>query len=358
MFLTKLDLHQFRHFERFHFLPDPGCNFIFGPNGSGKSSLLEAIYVLAMGRSFRSAQLSPLIRHHHTEFQVIGCWQNAFDRQFTVGFGRQATVSDIRLNGQAITTLRDLVSLVPVQLINHDSFHLLDAGPQCRREFLDWGVFHVEHSFYPAWQRYQRALKQRNAGLKRHLPLPELALWEQELCAQATIIHVLRVNYVQQFLPYFERSLGKLLDLDGLTIHYQAGWDVNFSLADVFKRHYERDRHLGFTQHGPHRADLKIRVNGIDADHILSRGQQKLLSYTLRLAQSELLKELSGKSSVFLIDDLPAELDGGKVERVLQLLLDLKCQLFITGVDESLVLQACRALNFSRFHVEHLLVRL
>lgn len=354
MILTRLDLHHFRNFDHFQWQPRSGCNFVFGPNGSGKSSLLEAIYVLAMGRSFRSSQLSPLIRHEQAEFQVIGCWQNTYARQFTVGFGRKQASSDIRLNGQAIGALSELVSLVPVQLINHDSFHLLDAGPQCRREFLDWGVFHSEARFYPAWQRYQRALKQRNAGLKRRLPLAQLCLWEQELLLQADVIHHLRDEYLRLFLPHFNHVLAKLLPLDHLTIHYAPGWDTQQSLATVFKRHYERDCQLGFTQHGPHRADLKIRVNNIDADRILSRGQQKLLSYALRLAQSELLKQLSGKRSVFLIDDLPAELDGSKITEALQLLLELDCQLFITGVDDSLILQACDKVGLTTFHVEQL----
>ncbi len=354
MFLTQLNLSQFRHFPAFQLKPAAGFNFIFGPNGSGKSSLLEAIYVLSMGRSFRSKQLTPLIRHHCAEFQVIGSWKNIYDRQFTVGIGRQSQISDIRLDGQPIHSLRDLVSLVPVQLINHECFHLVDAGPQCRREFLDWGVFHSEPSFFNAWQRYQRALKQRNAGLKRHLPLAELNLWQQELVLQAESIHALRTHYFQGFLPHVERLLSELLALDQLTIDYYPGWDVALPLATVFNKDYERDCFLGHTQHGPHRADIKIKVKGIEADHLLSRGQQKLLSYTLRLAQSECLKMFTGKHSVLLIDDLAAELDGLKVEKVLQLLLNLNCQVFITGVDESLVIAAAKAVHLTLFHVEHL----
>ncbi len=354
MFLTQLTLSNFRQFEVFQLKPSSGFNFIFGANGSGKSSLLEAIYVLSMGRSFRSSQLTPLIRHHVTEFQVIGTWQNAYARQFTVGVGRQMQLSDIRLDGQAIRSLRDLVSLVPVQLINHDCFHLVDAGPQGRRAFLDWGVFHSELSFFSAWQRYQRALKQRNAGLKRNLPFAELNLWQQELLSQAETIHALRSQYFENFLPHVERVLTELLALDKLTVEYYPGWDVGMSLPAVFIKDYERDCFLGHTQHGPHRADIKIRVNGIDADHILSRGQQKLLSYALLLAQSECLKLFTGKDSVLLIDDLAAELDREKIQQVLQLLQKLKCQVFITGVDESLVLAATKAIDLSMFHVEQL----
>lgn len=352
MFLQHLALHQFRHFEGFDFTPGPGCNFIFGPNGSGKSSLLEAIYVVAMGRSFRSTQLNALIRHQSSAFSVIAGWQNVFERQFTVGFGRKQAVSDIRLNGQAVSSLRDLVSLVPVQLINHECFHLLDAGPQSRREFLDWGVFHTEPSFYLAWQRYQRALKQRNAALKRRLPAAELALWDQELSEQASVIHALRQSYLNVFLPYFNSVLAKLLAIEHLVVHYQPGWDVEQTLAAVFKGDYERDSLLGHTQHGPHRADLKIKVNNIDADHLLSRGQQKLVSYALRLAQSDCLQQSTGKKTVFLIDDLAAELDADKIKQVLSVLQALDCQFFITGVDAPFLLAAAEALPM--FHVEHL----
>lgn len=334
----------------------PTCNFVFGANGSGKSSLLEAIYVLAMGRSFRHSQLSTLIQHEAAEFQVIGQWQNDFERSIAVGFSkkRQHSGSGIHVDGRAIHGLSDLVRLVPVQLIHHESFHLLDAGPQCRREFLDWGVFHTEPHFYPAWQRYQRALKQYNAALKRQQSLAELSLWYEELTLQASVIHQLRHDYLQALLPHFETILAKLLAIAGMRIQYTPGWDAALPLHTVLQRHYERDRQLGYSQYGPHRADLKIKWQQHDADHVLSRGQQKLVSYALRLAQSQLLKDSCGKRVVLLIDDLPAELDAEKIDQALQLLLDLQCQLFITAVDDRLLLQACERMSNQMFHVERL----
>lgn len=343
MILSELHLHQFRHFDRYVLQPHHQANFIFGPNGSGKSSLLEAIYVLAMGRSFRSATLAALIQYQASELQLLAHWRNAFERQIIVGLERQRlnASSGIRVDGRPIQSLSELVRLVPIQLINHDSFHLLDAGPQCRRAFLDWGVFHSEPAFYGVWQRYQRALKQRNAGLKRRLPVIELALWDQEMALQAERIHRWRNDYLQQFVSFFDKVLTQLVPLDGLKLQYHAGWDVEQPLQEVLARHYARDVQLGYSQHGPQRADLKIKVHQLDADQVLSRGQQKLVSYALRVAQSQLLKSVSGQSSVFLVDDLPAELDAVKIANVLRLLFELQCQLFVTAVDERLVMQAC-----------------
>lgn len=356
MILTHLALQQFRHFDRYEWAPSATCNFIFGANGSGKSSVLEAIYLLAMGRSFRNNQLSALIQHEASAFQVVGQWQNDFDRPITIGFAkqRQHGGNEIHLDGRVIHGLSELVRLVPVQLIHHESFHLLDAGPQCRREFLDWGVFHSEPRFYPAWQRYQRALKQRNAALKRQQTVAELSLWNQELTLQAEMIHSLRQGYLQALLPHFEAMLAKLLPIDQLHIQYLPGWDVEFPLETILERHYARDRQLGYSQHGPHRADLKVKWHQHDADHVLSRGQQKLVSYALRLAQSQLLRDNCGKRVVLLIDDLPAELDAQKIDQALQLLLDLRCQLFITAVDDRLLLQACERVSNQTFHVERL----
>lgn len=356
MFLSQLDLHAFRSFTTRHYVPHPQCNFIVGANGSGKSSLLEAIYVLAMGRSFRCHQLTTLIEHGAERCQLLAEWQNEFGRRVKVGVAkqRQQSGTEIRLNGRALASLAELVRLVPVQLINHDSFHLLDAGPQCRRQFLDWGVFHVEPTFYSAWQRYQRALKQYHAALKQSLPLAQVALWHQELSEQAAVIHALRERYMHAFLPHFEAVLQGLIALPEVRIQYYPGWAIEHSLAEVLTRHYPRDKQVGHSQYGPQRADLKIKSQGLDADLVLSRGQQKMVSYALRLAQSQLLKQWTGKSSVFLIDDLPAELDAERMTHTLQLLLDLRCQLFVTAVDEHALLQACQRLDYSMFHVERL----
>lgn len=356
MFLTQLELQHFRHFDHYSLAPSPTCNVILGANGSGKSSILEAIYLLAMGRSFRNTQLSALIQHEAPAFQVVGHWQNDFERHIAIGFAkkRQHSGNDIHVDGRAIHGLSELVRLVPLQLIHHESFHLLDAGPQSRREFLDWGVFHSEPCFYPAWQRYQRALKQRNAALKRQQALSELCLWDQELTLQADVIHQLRQAYLHALLPHFESLLAKLLPIDSLHIQYLPGWDVELSLQTILERHYARDRQLGYSQHGPHRADLKVKWHQHDADHVLSRGQQKLVSYALRLAQSQLLRDNCGKRVVLLIDDLPAELDAQKIDQAMQLLLDLRCQLFITAVDDRLLLQACERASNQTFHVERL----
>ncbi len=261
----------------------------------------------------------------------------------------------IKVAGEPVRSASKLAELLPLQVINPDAFRLLEGSPKVRRQFIDWGVFHMEHAFLPYWQRAQRCLKHRNSLLKRGKRDPDyLALWDQELVACAEQIDRQRNRYVEQLLPVFTKTLAQLIELDNLKISYYRGWDKSRSYAEVLRDALPRDQMLGFTQSGPQRADLRVRMAGGQAVEILSRGQQKLVVCALRLAQGRLFSQLTGRHCLFLIDDLPAELDQHHRRTLCRLLEQLQCQVFITCVDpDSLTECWSDAADLSMFHVEH-----
>ena len=356
MSLTRVTVTAVRNLHPVTLLPSPRINILYGDNGSGKTSLLEAVHLLGLARSFRSTRLQPVIQHESPNCTVFGEVQLAGGgiSQLGVARDRQGDLQ-IRVDGQNARSAAQLADLLPLQLINPDSFRLLEGAPKIRRQFLDWGVFHVEPRFLGAWQRLQKALRQRNSWL-RHGTLDGAlqAVWDRELCAASDEIDQYRRAYIQALKPAFEQVLADLLQLDGLTLSYYRGWDKDRDLLGVLHSTLMRDQQLGHTQAGPQRADLRLRLAGHNAAEILSRGQQKLVVCALRIAQGRLVNESKRGQCIYLVDDLPSELDEQHRRALCRLLEDLHCQVFITCVDHEFMREGWQMdTPVSMFHVEH-----
>ena len=211
----------------------------------------------------------------------------------------------MRIDGKDIHSIAELASVTPVQLIDSHCHHLLDAGPSFRRKYLDWGIFYLNNDFLHLWRQFERALKQRNAALHGQLSKKELDSWTHELIEHATQLDQLRRDYVEYLIPLLKEAIAELLTLDSLEIRYQSGWDESVSYQEILTRSFAKDAHLGHTQFGPHKADLKITIKGVPAKDILSRGQQKLFVCAMILARGALLKRHANKTPIYLVDDLP-----------------------------------------------------
>jgi DNA replication and repair protein RecF len=356
MALTRFMVTAVRNLQPVTLSPSPRINILSGDNGSGKTSVLEAIHLLGLARSFRSTRLMPVIQHEQSGCTVFGHVQLADGRQSNLGISRDRQGEfQIRIDGQNARSASQLAETLPLQLINPDSFRLLEGAPKIRRQFLDWGVFHVEHKFLPAWQRLQKALRQRNSWLRHGtLDAASQAAWDRELCLASDEIDGYRRAYIQALKPVFEKTLSELVELEGLTLSYYRGWDKDRELSDVLSTSLSRDQQLGHTQAGPQRADLRLRLGQHNAAEILSRGQQKLVVCALRIAQGHLLNQAKHGQCIYLVDDLPSELDEHHRRALCCLLEDLHCQVFITCVDHELLREGWRTdTPVAMFHVEH-----
>ncbi|KAB7624233.1 DNA replication/repair protein RecF [Alkalilimnicola sp. S0819] len=349
MSLQSLHVQDFRNLARVD-LEFGRLNIVAGPNAAGKTSLLEAIYYLARARSFRSARPEQLLRTGAQQLLVRGEVALRSGRRVKAGILRAERQTEVHLNGARVRNLSELAQYFPVEVINGESQRLLQDGPPVRRSFMNWGMFHVEHNYQSLWQRYDRALRQRNAAL-RVGDMRQARAWEPEMAEVGEALADLREKFCtalwQQAAPYLDEWLAGC----DMALQHRPGWDRRMGLGEALAQGRGRDLELRYTVRGPQRGDLWLRSAGVEAQHRLSRGQQKLAVVALKLALAGLQASTAPALPILLVDDLPAELDTQRREQVLQALLACGSQCFVTCVDaDELKLDADEV---RMFHVEH-----
>ena len=324
------------------------CLF-YGDNGAGKTSILEAIHILGTGRSFRTHQISQVINKESRQLSSF-CVLKSSDK-----IGVQRTSDNeyqIRVNQESKNRLSILAEYLPIRVMTPESFLLLTSGAQSRRQFLDFCVFHVEHSFAHHWQTYGRILKQRNALLKQASGLQSFHHWDNQLVPLIEQINRIRESTFNELIPYFSYYQSRFL----------PQYDVQYSLAkgtsdgDIkaqLEKSFETDKRYGFTTIGPHKADLKVKINSDNAHQVLSRGELKMLVASLILGQVKWLAQ-RGTMNYLLLDDLASELDTHKQDIVLQEIKQLpRLQTFVTAIQVPEYFQALEPKEYQMFHVEH-----
>jgi len=354
MTLLSLSITNVRNIKQAEFNPSEKFNLIVGVNASGKTSLLEAIYILGFAKSFRTTNPKKMISRGEDEMTVFGqiAGQTENNAAVPIAVCRNKKAFRIKLNNRMLQSRSELTLNLPLQLINPESHRILELGPKFRRQYMDWGVFHVEHGFLQAWKDFYHILKQRNAALRHNSVNSMVNAWNEGLIVKAEIIHQLRTDYFLRLTPCFERLGLDVFSLPDLSIEYLTGWPKDLTYREALESSLERDKLSGFTNTGPHRADISIKISNRAVLEFASRGQQKMIITVLKLSQVWLLKEESNKRCPILIDDLASELDTTNRAKLINALKDLDTQIFITTTEKSLV-DITGIHDKKMFHVEH-----
>ncbi len=331
--LTAINIENFRCIRSAHLELDPGATGIVGENGSGKTSLLEAIYFLSHGRSFRASQREKLLPPQADFLRVVGRVETPRGSLVAgVEYGRQGT--RVNLAGQGVSGIAEIAEILPVQVIDPGVHRLIEEGSARRRRLLDWGVFHVKHEFLGVWRRYQRALQQRNAALRANSEEQLIAAWERELSEAGQRVDELRADYAAQLSPYFVGIADQLLSAQGARFTYRRGWAADHDLSQALVASRPRDQRLRTTTVGAHRADVSFFFEGAPARDRVSRGQQKLLAAAFILGQLSFQSVLGAPPACLMLDDPAAELDVDNLGKLLAAVARIPAQLIITSVHE------------------------
>ncbi len=347
MSLQQFRASGFRCLQDVEFVPDHTLNLISGPNASGKTSLLEAIFYLSRGRSFRASGNRELIQTGRSAFTLYGeILADGGDHRagVEVAHGERR----IRIDGSN-GTAAELARIMPVQAIDPEVHNLVQGGPEYRRRFLDWGVFHVKHRFLEAWRRYQQALRQRNAALRGGEPAANVQAWDEAFVTAGEEVDALRREYFDAYLSLLSPIIKEKLPFNAIC-RYRRGWSDDLGLQQALHQSSAQERRLGSTQVGPHRADIAISVQDRRARYRVSRGQQKLLAATLVIAQTRFVAANGIGDLVLLVDDPAAELDRDNRRRLFDLLQKIPAQMFVTALEPEDLPWSDQGLMF---HVEH-----
>lgn len=355
MRVERLSLTDFRCIESLSLVPGPGLNVILGSNGAGKTSVLEALYTLSRGHSFRRRAREGLIRRAREAFVVQAVVSGADGSQRRLGISRSRQGWVGRLDEADLERIGDLFAVFAACAFTPGSHELLEGTSEERRSFADWGVFHVEQEFLDEWRRYSRALRQRNALLRDQAADPLFESFEEVMAQSGERITTQRLAYLERLSKRLAVRANELVpELGQCHLKAVPGYRVDAAggLLEVLAEKRASDRQRGTTSNGPHRSDWSISFDGQPAAGVLSRGQQKLAALALVLAQGDVHSQSKGAWPVLLLDDLPSELDEPHQESLLRCLEETGMQVILTGTGWTGPLRA-RELGMRVFHVEH-----
>jgi DNA replication and repair protein RecF len=348
MILRELQITNLRNILSARLLFHPHLNIVSGCNGSGKTSFLESIFLLASGQSFRCHDIRSIVSHHQDTLTVFSKTDD-FQRISIQKAAHQPTIALI--NGESCLRRSELATFLPCQVFYQDIFQLIDAGPTLRRGLLDWGLFHVEHDYHVLWKDYRRVLKQRNSLLKSRANLTQLLPWNKMLAEIACQLDKRRLSYFNRLSCEFNTIIHELTNLQ-CELSYYRGWDKKNegkSLEDILLATFQSDCLRQYTHYGAHHADLIVISSDYKVKNVLSRGQQKIVLFALKFAQSRLVD----KPCIYLIDDMASELDENHISRLMHYINTTKGQFFITTRQNDIPLFNIDHTNYTHYLIDN-----
>mgnify|MGYP001989420640 CR=1 FL=1 len=340
LFLDQLSVVNYRNLTGIDFSLDRNINCFVGDNGVGKTNALDAIYFLAMGKSYSNSITSQNISHQ-ADFSII---EGVFDKsgkslQIQCHFEREGKKT-IKRNRKAYKKIADHVGVIPVVIISPTDRDLISEGSSVRRKFLDRTISQSNKSYLQNLLAYQRILNQRNALLKHFASSNQfdkdtLSVFNEKLVQFGQPIYQARKKFVEAFQPLFQDryqfiSGGK----EVVSIGYESKiGDNNFEI--LLEESLQKDRILQYTSIGPHKDDLHFQINNFPIKKFGSQGQQKTFLIALKLAQFDVIRNQMNVLPILLLDDIFDKLDDYRVMQIINLVNDDSFgQLFVTDTNK------------------------
>ena len=353
MVIENLTLHNFRNYEDETFCFQDGLNVLTGRNAQGKTNCAEAVFYLCTGTSLRIRHDSQLIRRGETSARIGARVKTRFGA-VTLEALIFEKKRELFVNGNKVARTADFLGNMNCVFFSPGELRLIQDGPDERRRFLNLSISQTSREYCTALTRYQRILEQRNNLLKERdvsMVLETLPVWDEQLSAYAARIIRHRRRYLARLSPLARDAHAFLTDgAEELVLEMDGTYPENEDeiaqkLAGQFAAARERDLRLGFTSVGPHRDDIRIFLNGADARAFCSQGQARTAALSLKLAETEIFKELSGEPPVLILDDVMSELDLPRRKKLLGRIGGVQCLLTCTHAERVLYGADCYKLK-------------
>ena len=344
MQIKKLFLQNFRNYGSENFQFSDGLNVLFGKNAQGKTNCAEAVFYLCTGTSLRIRHDKQLVKLGAESAKITAEAENRYGK-VTIEAEISETKREIRVNGSKIAKNADLLGHINSVFFSPGELRLIQDGPDERRRFMNVSISQNSAPYYTALLRYNKILDQRNALLKNPdytLVLDTLPVWDEQLCKYASTIVKKRVEFLDKLAPYAKEVHAYLTDgAEELILRPERKYEgeeaeIAQTLARRLANNYEKDMRLGYTTVGPHRDDIEVLINGIDAKSYASQGQQRTSALSLKLAEVQIFKEISGEYPVLILDDVMSELDLPRRKKLLQRIHGMQTLLTCTHAERVL----------------------
>lgn len=364
MLFSRVQVFSLRNLSVIDISPASDFNLFYGENGSGKTSLLEALHLLAFGRSPRTSKTKSVISIDASQSTVSCVLRDTLtaDKEETrIGISIKDDGSKaLKRDGQSIASLSELSKLVPLVYMSPQTTDTVFGSPKGRRGFCDWLVFHVKPSFGHQHKLYRDCLRQRNAVLRavasKSSTLSEEAYWRNQLAQIAKPVVDARAEVMQDFIAFCQPIVdSQMLENHGVQVNIKffEGYANNeFSFLEKLEADLESDLINGFTRSGPHRSDLRLKVGRLGIEESLSRGQLRVCTNMIQLAAVSYLSKVTGKSSVLLVDDIGAELDDKNISLLINTAKESASQTFVTSISKNTIERFSRFPETKMFHVK------
>ncbi len=330
MIIRRFRASDFRNIESCDIEFTDGVNLLYGRNAQGKTNVIEGIYIFSRGKSFRAREDSELVKFGKEGFRLsIEYDEGVHKRSLEYAlFGKERLR---KKNGYKISKVTEMIGSLKCVLFYPDDLKIVKGGPEERRGFLNVAVSLINGTYLKMYSDYKKALENRSCSLKfinKGYPVSrdELLSWSESMAEYASYIYLEREKYIEALSKYAGEVMIDISDGgENLSLSHECDIEVGLTDRDEVRRAYlklftenlDREISAGVTLYGPHRDDIKIKINDFDSRLYASQGQQRSAVLSLKLAEGELIKEMCGEYPVYLFDDVLSELDDKRKKYVL-----------------------------------------
>lgn len=338
MYFKNIQLNNFRNYESLNLEFNEKLNLFLGQNAQGKTNLLESLFIMGLGKSFRTNKDQDMIAFG-SDFSKASCviCEDDDEKEIEVVYKTDGKI--IKVDGNKLSRSIDLLENVYIVVFSPDDLKIIKEGPENRRRFLDRELCQIKPVYYSDLGNYKKVLKQRNLLLRNHNTDKNLfAVFDEALADYGIRIAEERKRFTKRLLE-ISKDIHNVIseEKEKLNIEYETKIFSKEEYKERLLSNFENDIYKGYTSYGPHKDDLKIEINGTDIRQFGSQGQQRTAALSMKLAEIGLIKQETGKNAVLLLDDVLSELDKSRQRFLIESMKDVQVFITATSIEEEVL---------------------